>query len=823
MHPLSLHLGSSVKAILCLTLLASNVVMASTVSNLQRIDQVSIPFVENVGQLNQPDVAFYARTFGGTLFVTKQGEWVYNLPKKTAENSTQGWSFKERLLNSDIAEINSKGLTSAKINYFRGDENNWHSDLKAYQEIAFKSVYPGITLTLNAKANSIEKIFTVAPHANPDKIKIQVEGINKIKASDQRELVLTTDIGNINFTAPIAYQMIDGEKSYVEVAYHIQDKAYGFKMGEYDHSKELIIDPLLASTFIGRDDSSVNSGYETIHAVEKQGDFVFVAGVTGASNFPAQLGFSDEHNGGSTDGFISKFSSDLSTLVAATYIGGSSSEKISSLSIDDAGNVYVLGSTISQDFPLIDGSYKYNPDVSTGTFVAKLNNDLNALTATAIPAAKSYPRKIAIANNSVYILGRINSPTIPVSADAYIDTCGRDDLCEPDGGKGGPRTFGYIERLPMDLTSVLSATYLNTGGNDFAVGSNSNVYVLASENVHNSGILSLTEDLSTKLGDISYSGSNHFSAIAVSDAAVVAVGSSRSTSLPVTFNAYDSDCGTDGLCNPRGSTNYLTADVFLGKYSLDLLTTEALTYFGGPGTELANDIEIDSADNIIILGSVFAEDLPVSDNAFDSSFNGGMDAFISKFDSDLSTLIYSSYIGGMESDVANALSTSTAGEVYIAGSTKSFNFPTTSGAFDSTFNGGNGEAFLSLFDTEGTASNGGDSSTPGSDDSDGSAEDEVIINEAPIAHAGNEQSVLPRTRVYLDASQSHDPEGSDLSYRWQQVSGKSVRLNNERSEVAHFRAPRVKNNRTKRLVFELTVTDDLGESSNEQISVTVSR
>ena len=565
MYPSSLQLRTTLKAGLCLTLLTGNVAMASMIKHQQAPDQISIPFIENVGQLKQSDVAFYARTFGGTLFVTKEGEWVYNLPKKTATNTNQGWSFKERLLDSKVADIKSSGISATKINYFSGDENNWHSDLNAFEALSFNGVYPGISLTLNAKENSIEKIFTVAPHANPDRIRVQVEGVNKISASDQRELVLTTDIGDINFTAPIAYQIVDGERSYVDVAYTIQDQAYGFATGEYDQSKTLIIDPLLASTFIGGGNSNSGSDFETIRAIEKKGDFVFVAGKTYSSDFPTQLGYSAEYSGGSTDGFVSKFSSDLSTLIASTFIGGSSSDDIYSLSIDDAGNVYVLGSTISQDFPLTDGSYKYDPSRSTGTYVAKFNNGLNVLTATAIAAGKSNPGKIDVANNSVYLSGRINTPTIPVSDDAYINTCGRDNLCEPSGSFLTPKYFGYIERLSTDLTSVLSATYLGaSGGSDFDVASNSNVYAIEAPNTSNPGISSLTADLSTQLGHISYPFNNSFRAIDASGSAVVVVGSSRSPSLPVADNAYDSGCGTDGLCNPTGSTGNLTADVFFG-------------------------------------------------------------------------------------------------------------------------------------------------------------------------------------------------------------------------------------------------------------------
>ena len=94
-------------------------------------------------------------------------------------------------------------------------------------------------------------------------------------------------------------------------------------------------------------------------------------------------------------------------------------------------------------------------------------------------------------------------------------------------------------------------------------------------------------------------------------------------------------------------------------------------------------------------------------------------------------------------------------------------------------------------------------------------------NVAPTADAGNDQVVGSRDRVYLDGSASSDSDGNIVSYRWSQVSGKSITLNNADGVVANFRAPRLRRGRTYTLVFELEVIDDQGMTSTDQVIVEV--
>jgi hypothetical protein len=99
------------------------------------------------------------------------------------------------------------------------------------------------------------------------------------------------------------------------------------------------------------------------------------------------------------------------------------------------------------------------------------------------------------------------------------------------------------------------------------------------------------------------------------------------------------------------------------------------TYLGGSGTDFVSGIALDGQRNIYVAGGTSSPDFPVA-NAEQSTSAGGTDAFVAKLSADGSTLLYSTYIGGNSSDSANAIAVDSAGEAFVAGQTSSGNFPT---------------------------------------------------------------------------------------------------------------------------------------------------
>ncbi len=193
--------------------------------------RINVPFIENRGQVENSDVAFYAKTFGGIIFVEKNGTINYNL----LFGNKKGVAIKEIFTKKRIT-VEGLEPSPTRVNYFKGKEKSkWKKNIPSYERISLGVIYKGIDLTLRAYGNNVEKIFTVLPEGNPEIIKIKLRGAKELKVNEKGELKVITEHGSLKFTKPLAYQRTGDEENSVEIAYVIYKKTtYGFKAGNYD-------------------------------------------------------------------------------------------------------------------------------------------------------------------------------------------------------------------------------------------------------------------------------------------------------------------------------------------------------------------------------------------------------------------------------------------------------------------------------------------------------------------------------------------------------------------------------------------------------------
>ena len=112
------------------------------------------------------------------------------------------------------------------------------------------------------------------------------------------------------------------------------------------------------------------------------------------------------------------------------------------------------------------------------------------------------------------------------------------------------------------------------------------------------------------------------------------------------------------------------------------------TYLGGSGNDLAEDMAVDSAGNVFLIGRTTSHDFPTTPGAYNRTFNGGAtDFYVAKLSASGSSLVYSTFVGGSDTDLGLGIAVSSTGEAYVTGTTLSSDFPTTAGAFDRTFHG----------------------------------------------------------------------------------------------------------------------------------------
>jgi hypothetical protein len=201
-------------------------------SNLQvveRLASVDVPFVANAGQ-SDPQVAYYATTFSGTVFVTRQGEIVYAIPGGKGR-TRQAWSLTETFVGGRGAPLPTHPA-GTQANFFVGDDPaHWRVRVPTYSAIDLGEVYGGIDVSLRAHGQQVEKVFTVQPGAQVTPVRLRVAGAHRLAVASDGALMLPTGIGNLRLTSPVAYQEVDGQRHAVDVSYDVAGDEYGFRIG----------------------------------------------------------------------------------------------------------------------------------------------------------------------------------------------------------------------------------------------------------------------------------------------------------------------------------------------------------------------------------------------------------------------------------------------------------------------------------------------------------------------------------------------------------------------------------------------------------------
>jgi len=414
---------------------------------------LSLPFIANQGQ-SDPEVLYYAPTFAGTVFVTKDGRLLYSLPPKREiagrrekaqaqkEIKQGGWTLVESLLGGKPTPQATQRATT-NVSFFLGnDPKAWRSEVPTYQAVSLGEVWPGVHVALKARGDNVEKLFTVAPGASVESFRLRLEGTNGLWLSDQGELVAETGLGEVTFSAPIAWQEKDGRRYPVEVAYHLKGQEYGFRLGVHDPTLALFIDPLIQATYLGGSSGDTGSAL-AIHPTT--GD-IYIAGGTTSTDFPGTAGGAQPTFGGPNfDAFVVKISDDTavpllsvnpSSLDFGPVVVGSSKDL--DFTVQNTGGGTLFGSAAtSAPFSIIgDNSFslaanenkvitvRFSP-TSAGIFNGNVNINSNGGNASVfaagiglVPASNPRPPRITsispssgVPGDTITVLGSNFGPT----------------------------------------------------------------------------------------------------------------------------------------------------------------------------------------------------------------------------------------------------------------------------------------------------------------------------------------------------------------------------------------------------------------------------
>jgi len=580
---------------------------------------------------------------------------------------------------------------AARINFMRGDRRDWRTGLPAYGGIAYRNIFPGVDLVYSVSANSLKSDFYLAPGSDPSDIHMQYEGAGLARIDETGALVLAGSRGEFRENAPVIYQEISGTRRNVEGSFRIwPDGTVGFRLGPYDRTAPLVIDPELSySTYLGG--SSMDA--LTSLAVDNAGN-AYVAGWTVSSDLPT-VSRVQAQNGGGVDAFVAKLGPGGNSLIYCTYFGGRGDDRAFGIAVDSSGDAYVTGWTSSAAFPTA------SPMQSTiagakDAFVAKLSPAGNTLLySTYLGGANSdsgYAIAVDAAGNA-YIAGGTYSSNFPVLS-AYQNSL-----------KGQQNAF--VTKLNSSGKLVYS-TYLGGNGSDSAAGiaidSAGNAYLTggttsttfptaspvqsASGGGQDAFITKLSPSgnaliYSTYLGG-SGGGAGSLEAgtgIAVdASGAAYVTGSTDSANFPVTAGVVQATYFGGG------------SDAFVAKLNPAGSALVYSTYLGGSSVDYAGGIAVDFIGNAYVAGYTASSDF-LSLRAFQAGNAGTYNAFVTKLNPAGAAVVWSTYLGGSGSDAGYGIAADPFGSAYVVGLTQSSNFPLLNPV--QNFNGGSYGGFVS--------------------------------------------------------------------------------------------------------------------------------
>ncbi|MBX3084948.1 MAG: SBBP repeat-containing protein [Anaerolineae bacterium] len=338
---------------------------------------------------------------------------------------------------------------------------------------------------------------------------------------------------------------------------------------------------------------------------------VYVTGSTSSPNFPSINAFQPIRATG-VDAYIIKLAPSGTSIVYSTYLGGNSDDHGTAIAIDSLGNAYVTGSTPSTDFPTQNPFQAHHGSALWNAFVTKLSAAGNSLIYSTYLAGSDDDNGNDIAVDS-------SGAAYAVGIVTSVDFPTYNAL---QGSYGGGVRDGYVTKFSPTGDTVVYSTYLGGNGDDEALG----IAVDSDNNAYVTGI-------------------------------------TNSSNFPTHTPFQASLLGN--------------SDIFVTKLLANGTQLAYSTYLGGNATENGRAIAVDGNHNVYITGSTGSANFPLA-NAIQTTHYGGdfdSDGFVTKLAADGASLVYSTYLGGSQSDLGLGIAVDGVGNTYVTGETSSENFP----------------------------------------------------------------------------------------------------------------------------------------------------
>jgi hypothetical protein len=637
-------------------------------------------FVPNAGEAD-PAARFVSVGGGRPVFFTADGVRMVD-----PQNQRSLWLT---FADADALRIEGDSPTGGRVTFLRGRKNFGGSgdpdgSRVAYRDVVYRRLWPGIDARISGAANGLKYAFEIAPHSDPRAIHFRYDGADRIAVTDGGELTIEAGDRTIIDAAPIAYQHVEGRTVPVDVRFAVRGAEVSFSLGRYDPALPLVIDPTLVySTYLG------SSGYDAGRAiaVDASGS-AYIVGTTRGLDFPTTPGsYQPTFRGGSgnlpSDAFVAKLNAAGTAFEYVTYLGGRDNDEAFGVAVDAGGQAYVTGYTESDDFPSTGGAFRTAIGLSHHDgFLVKLDSvGAGLIYATFFGSNGSTdPASVAIdSDGNAYVTGRTFAENVPVSPGAR-------------GWSGNGQGDGFLMKFDAIGAHTTFGTYIGGQAADVAT----------SVAVDGGGHAFVTGWTRSFFGD--------------RDAFVWKL-DTNAAPLPIlfalSFGGSLDDAGTAVAVDPAGN-----AVVAVETHSADFPTTaaspatnSALVRLSSNGTSLTSSTYVGASAPSPAAPAGVAVDR--SYNAYVAGAYGPLQGiqgvWIERVDqSGAANATFTlqgqhSNVGPAQDVPAGIALGPTAGDVFIAGSTTSVDFPTTPGAPQRVYGSGASDAFVSKISLGGIA------------------------------------------------------------------------------------------------------------------------
>lgn len=524
------------------------------------------------------------------------------------------------------------GHRSIRNYYLGNDPKRWLTDVPAYERVRFEELSPGVSAEIYERDGAPEFDILFESPVNLSEFRFEITGQRALEIRDG-DLVALTSEGEIRILKPFSYQVIDGNRTPIDLNYRILDETTVVLDGSYDEDATLVVDPVIRySTYFGGEER----GEEAIEYIGRDAaGFMYLAGSTDALEFPGASNRQMEP-GDWADSFVTKLTPDGTRLLWTTFIGGSSVDRLRG-NVTASGRTVLAGFTRSVDFPMVQ-PLQSSAGGSDDLAIARFDSEGKLVFSTFLGG-----------NGEEFGSGRLDRDgnLILVGTTRSAEFVTRNALYPKMNGGGDAFFLKMSPENELLYSSFFGGKGQLDGGDLLAIAPDGSFYITGGVDASEGGI-PLVNPLQETYGGYVDSYLAHVAADGQSVIFSTLFGGEghdriRGGAADADGVVFTANTGADlPVKNAYQPERKGPSDVYIGRISADGSELEWATWFGGSGGDAAGDVLIDGSGDVWFSTGTSSPDMPLVE-PLRSALEGDWGGHLARFSPNGERLLFATY------------------------------------------------------------------------------------------------------------------------------------------------------------------------------------